>query len=399
MRKKIENADLLQQLLDNIGDNIFFKDRDSKFIMINKANARWFGLNDPQEIVGKDDFDFFKEEHAKKQIEEERWIMQTGKSVLGEVQSQRHGEQVNWGSVTKIPLRDKDGEIIGTMGIGRDISELKNKEQELKKAHEQIVEDLRLAAKLQQAFLPHNYPSFVDACNRPLIQFHHFYEADIDLGGDFCSIYQLSDTKAGLLICDVMGHGVRAALVTAIIHAFAEELVKKTDSPGNFLTALNQRLVPVLQTEEEYLFATAAYCTVDLKTGEMDLALAGHTLPFLIQPKIGKVSQLTVAENVLGPALAIVADYAYESTRLQLLQGDEVLMYTDGICEALNTSRDEFGVEHLQETIQDFNSLPLKELIPRIIKVVQDYAGSKKLGDDICLLGFTLNALWTAESE
>jgi sigma-B regulation protein RsbU (phosphoserine phosphatase) len=399
MSKKSENADLLQQLMDNIEDNIFFKDLDSKFIMINKANARWFGVNSPQEVVGKDDFDFFGKEHAKKQIEEERWIMQTGKSILGEVQSQHEGEQVNWGSVTKMPLRNKDGQIIGTMGIGRDISELKNKEQELKKAHDQIVDDLRLAAKLQQAFLPQSYPAFVDADNRPLIQFHHFYEADVDLGGDFCSVYQLSDTKAGLLICDVMGHGVRAALVTAIIHAFAEELVQKTDSPGQFLTALNQRLAPVLQTEEEYLFATATYCTLDLKTGEMVMSLAGHTLPFLIQPKIGKVSQITTVNETAGPALAIVADYSYEDTCVQLLPGDEVLMYTDGICEALNTSRDEFGVEHLQKTIQDFNTLPLKELIPRIIKVVQDYAGSKKLGDDICLLGFTLNALQTAEAE
>ena len=169
--------------------------------------------------------------------------------------------------------------------------------------------------------------------------------------------------------------------------------MQKTDSPGKFLTALNQRLVPVLQTDEEYLFATASYCTLDLKTGEMALSLAGHTLPFLIQPKTGKVTQLTTAEETAGPALAITADYAYEDTLVQLLPGDEVLMYTDGICEALNTSRDEFGVEHLQETIQDFNTLPLKELISRIINVVQDYAGSKKLGDDICLLGFTLNAL------
>ncbi len=130
MSNRPENADLLQQLLDNIEDNIFFKDSDSKFIMINKANARWFGLNDPQEIVGKDDFDFFEEEHAQKQIEEERWIMDTGKSVLGEVQSQSQDENAHWGSVTKMPLRDQDGQIIGTMGIARDISELKNKEEE-----------------------------------------------------------------------------------------------------------------------------------------------------------------------------------------------------------------------------------------------------------------------------
>jgi sigma-B regulation protein RsbU (phosphoserine phosphatase) len=76
---------------------------------------------------------------------------------------------------------------------------------------------------------------------------------------------------------------------------------------------------------------------------------------------------------------------------MQLHPGDELLMYTDGICEAMNTSSDEFGEEHLQATIQDCNKLPLNELVPRIIEVVQDYAGSKKLGDDICLLGFRMN--------
>lgn len=399
MSKIPENADLLQQLIDNIEDNIFFKDSDSKFLMVNKANARWFGLGDPQEVVGKDDFDFFEEEHAQEQLDEERLIMQTGKPLLGEAQASSHGGHIGWGSVTKIPLRDNDGKIIGTMGIGRDITELKKKEQALKKAHEQIAEDVRMAAKLQQAFLPQSYPSFLDADHRPLIQFHHFYEADVDLGGDFCSVYKLSDTKVGLLICDVMGHGVRAALVTAIIHAFAEELVSKTDSPGAFLTALNQRLVPILQTEEEYLFATAAYCTLDLISGEMQLALAGHPLPFLIQPQLGKVTPLTTAEEIAGPALAIAADYSYASTHVQLAPGDEVLMYTDGIYEALNTSHTEFGVELLQKTIQDFNQLPLEKLIPRIIKVVQDYANSKKLGDDICLLGFTLNTLQMDETK
>ena len=385
------NADLLQQLMDNIGDNIFFKDLDSKFIMINKANARFFGLKDPQEAVGKDDFDFFDEEHARKQIEEEQWIMQTGKSVLGEEQTSPG--HAGWGSVTKVPLRNKDGGIIGTMGIGRDISELKSKELELKKANDKIAEDLRVAAQMQQAFLPQDYPSFTDAAGRSLIQFHHFYESDVELGGDFCSVYRLSDTKAGLLICDVMGHGVRAALVTAIIHAIAEELVRKAESPGDFLTALNHQLFPLLQTEEHYLFATATYLTIDVESGELAGALAGHTLPFLIQPHLGKVSQLTTTEKALGPALAIVEGYSYETFCMPLHPGDEVLMYTDGICEAMNTSRDEFGVEHLQKTILDHNKLPLEELVPRIIEVVQDFAGSKKLGDDICLLGFRLNAL------
>ena len=192
-----DQVDLLQQLMDNIEDNIFFKDADSKFIMINKANAKWFGLNDPSDAIGKDDFDFFDEKHALEQREEERIIMQTGKPILGEAQASGHGGHIGWGSVTKIPLRDKEGGIIGTMGIGRDISELKNKEQELKKANDQIEEDLHLAAKLQQAFLPRDYPTYLNAAGQPLINFYHFYEADIDLGGDFCSIYRMSDTQAG----------------------------------------------------------------------------------------------------------------------------------------------------------------------------------------------------------
>ena len=87
MGKTPKNVDLLQQLMDNIADNIFFKDSDSKFIMINKANAGWFGLDDPREVVGMDDFDFFKKEHALRQVEEEQWIMETGKPVIAEEQA------------------------------------------------------------------------------------------------------------------------------------------------------------------------------------------------------------------------------------------------------------------------------------------------------------------------
>jgi len=393
MEKETENADLLQQLMDNVGDNIFFKDSDSKFIMINKANARWFGLKDPHDAIGKDDFAFFEEQHALRQLEEEKWIMQTGEPIVGEVQSALHEGVIGWGSVTKVPLRDKDGRIIGTMGIGRDITELKNKELKLKQAHEQMAEDLRMAGKLQQTFLPQAYPSFTDSNGSPLIQFHHYYEANVELGGDFCSIYRLSDSKAGLLICDVMGHGVRAALVTGIIFIIADELVRQSESPGDFLTALNKRLAPVLHTGGEFLFATAAYFIIDVANGELAGALAGHSPPFLIQPNEGKVTQLGAAKKVLGPALAIVENHAYQSMSARLHPGDELLLYTDGIFEAMNASSTEFGEEHLRETIEDYNQLPLEELVSRIIEVVQEYSGSKKLGDDICLLGFKINAL------
>ncbi len=387
----MDNVDLLQQLMDNIEDNIFFKDSNSKFIMINQANARWFGLKDPREAIGKDDFDFFTHEHAVQQRKEEEWIMSTGKPVLCEEQADsRENYPAGWGSVTKLPLRDKDGNIIGTMGIGRDISELKRKEIELKRANDRIADDLKMAAKIQHAFLPQRYPSFTDEEGRPQIQFHHFYEADTELGGDFCSIYRLNSRQAGLLICDVMGHGVRAALITAIIHSAAQELVGTAMSPGEFLTALNQRLLPVLQTEDEYLFATAAYFKVDVLSGETMGAIAGHPPPFIIQPHSGRVSQLEIDKETMGPALAVVADYEYKSIHTRLEHGDKALFYTDGICEAMNASRDEFGERHLKETIEKYCQLPVDALIQQIVEVVKAYAEDRKPGDDICLLGFSL---------
>lgn len=394
----MDNVDLLQQLMDNIEDNIFFKDRDSKFLMISKANARWFGLKNPDEVVGKDDFDFFTKAHALKQIEEEQWIMRTGKAVLCEEQATSREGYTGWGSVTKLPLRDKDGNIIGTMGIGRDISELKNKELQLKHANDQIAEDLKMAAKVQKAFLPQDYPVVTDTEGRPLIQFFHLYQADTELGGDFCSIYPLSETETGLLICDVMGHGVRAALITAIIHATAEELVRKSITPADFLTALNQRLYPVLHTEDEFLFATAAYFTIDAASGLLTGAIAGHPMPFLIHSAGGPASKLQGAEDVRGPALAVTAEHAYESIRAQLQPGDKLLLYTDGILEAVNAGGEEFGDQHLRDILQENGRLPLDQLLHRIVDAVRQHAESSHLGDDVCLLGFSLSEAATAAS-
>ena len=293
MNREPDHAELLQQLLDNIADNIFFKDRDSNFIMVNRANAAFFGLKDPSEAVGKNDFAFFDRDHAQKMREEERRIMETGIPVVGEQQIGGEGDSAGWGSVTKIPLRDRQGQIIGTMGIGRDISDLKQKEKELEQSNnrlreinEQIAQDLQMAAQLQQTFLPQQYPVIPSSDGDSLLDFHHCYKAHSELGGDFCAVYRLTNSTVGLLICDVMGHGVRAALVTGIIRAYAEELVRICDGPAEFMTAMNQRLAPVLQTGEDGLFATAAFLTINAESGELTCALAGHCPPLLIRPSL-----------------------------------------------------------------------------------------------------------------
>ena len=134
-RKLIERAltqeqFLVDALMNNLTDHIYFKDRESKFIRINRAHAHSFGLPDPDFAAGKSDFDFFTEQAANKAFEDEQNIIRTGQSVFKEEKLTRKDNSEAWFSVKKMPLQDKTGNIIGTFGISRDITELKRRELE-----------------------------------------------------------------------------------------------------------------------------------------------------------------------------------------------------------------------------------------------------------------------------
>ncbi|MHB9141537.1 MAG: PAS domain-containing protein [Paludibacter sp.] len=125
---------LMKMLLDNVPDHIYFKNIESKFIRINNAQATSFGLNDPQEAVGKSDFDFFKVEHATQAYEDEQTIIKTGAPIIAkEEKAIRTDKSESWVTTTKMPLRDKLGNIIGTFGVSSDITQRKKAEEAITK--------------------------------------------------------------------------------------------------------------------------------------------------------------------------------------------------------------------------------------------------------------------------
>jgi PAS domain S-box-containing protein len=130
---------LLHALMDNLPDKIYFKDVASRFLRINKALATFFGLSDPAQAVGKTDFDFFREEHARPAYADEQEILRTGQPVIGKEERGVHLDgRVGWASTTKMPLRDKDGRIIGTFGVSRNITKLKLAEEALRASEERF---------------------------------------------------------------------------------------------------------------------------------------------------------------------------------------------------------------------------------------------------------------------
>jgi two-component system sensor histidine kinase/response regulator len=128
--------ELLWALMDNIPDSIYFKNGDNRFIMVSKIKAEHVGST-PEDIIGKTDFDFYPEEIAEKMAEDDKHVVETGESIVDRIEKiVRRSGKVRWVSATKVPLRDKTGAIIGTMGISRDITEIKRAEEELRKSEQ-----------------------------------------------------------------------------------------------------------------------------------------------------------------------------------------------------------------------------------------------------------------------
>jgi PAS domain S-box-containing protein len=130
-----EASALLQTLLEHSPDVIYFKDRQSRFVRFSKSFERLFQVSDLKLLIGKTDFDFFTEEHARPAYEDEQEIIRTGKPVIGKLEKETHQDgRVTWALTTKMPWRDKDGNIVGTFGISKEITAIKEAEAEL--AHE-----------------------------------------------------------------------------------------------------------------------------------------------------------------------------------------------------------------------------------------------------------------------
>ena len=140
--------DLLRTLLDSIPDRIYFKDRDSRFLMISRALAKDFGLDDPGEAVGKNDADFFSEEHARLALEDEQAILETGQAIIGKTEKETWSDgHQGWVLTTKMPMRNSTGEIVGTFGISKDITALKKAEAELAQARDAALESARVKSE------------------------------------------------------------------------------------------------------------------------------------------------------------------------------------------------------------------------------------------------------------
>ncbi len=407
-RKSMEEAlanerFLLRTLMENIPDQIYFKDTASRFVRISDAMLSRFGVRTVGEVMGKTDFDFFTKEHAQEAFDDEQRIVQTGQPLLDLIEHEtwRDGRET-WVSTTKLPIRDPQGRIVGSFGLSRDITDRRRAEEqlaryaeELRRKNQELEEDLAMARELQNALLPRQYPCFPhDAtAQESALHFSHFFNPSTSVSGDFFDILQLSDNTAGIFICDVMGHGMRAALVAAILRALVEELKGIGDTPGEFLYQLNQKLSGILKHTDIPMFASASYVVADIAKGEFRYANAGHPHPLCVRHERGGTQTRPLNHCKRGPVLGMFEGAQYGTYQQELSVHDIVLSFTDGLFEVEGVGGELYDEGCLIKAVSRRSALAAGDLCREVLTEIQQFSASKQFSDDVCLVSVEVERL------
>jgi sigma-B regulation protein RsbU (phosphoserine phosphatase) len=206
------------------------------------------------------------------------------------------------------------------------------------------------------------------------------------VGGDFFAVSALSETEAGVFICDVAGHGVRSALVTAMIRALAEELNPLATNPGQFLSKLNSDLHAILKHTGTPMLTTAFYLVADSQSGTMRYANAGHPKPLLIRRSAGRVEPLTNATGKSQPVLGLFEDATYQTSKVKLDPKDLVMLFTDGLYEVQDRNEALYSQEMLVAGVQRRTQLPAPQLFDELLAEIRRFAAASAFDDDVCLV-------------
>jgi sigma-B regulation protein RsbU (phosphoserine phosphatase) len=382
----ISRRAMLQQMMDNISDNVYFKDLHSRIVLANRWCVRWFGCKSPEEIIGKTDFDFFTEEHASAAFADEQRIIATGQPVIGIEEKETWPDgHTTWVSTTKMPLFDDDGKIVGVFGISRDIT--KHKERELR-----MEAELALAREVQQSFLeaPEIYfPGSGGTASGGSLHVVNQYRPSGHVGGDFYCLLPLSEFSVGIFVADVMGHGVGAALLMSALNAMARIESARTADPVEFLRQLNRRLRRVITQRDEVNFISALYMVVNTLDGCIRYSIAGHQSPVIIRAGSREARELCPSRKISGPALMLFDEAPFQIGEDVLAPGDRVLLFTDGLTEMPSAPGSEADLE-LAGLLRIINGLPsehLPGLINNVMRSVLATAGLESFKDDVCLIG------------
>jgi len=245
--------------------------------------------------------------------------------------------------------------------------------------HARVVRDMEIAQQIQLSLLPESAPelSGIEMGGRCISAAH--------VGGDYYDFFQYNDHSVDLVIADVSGHSVGAALIMSEVRTLLRAQANSTLNASTILQTLNNQLYEDLTRSE--LFITMFYAKYNSATGRLSYANAGHNNPLIRRADVSSCMKLDAEGLIIGVKKSVV----FEERGIELQKGDVVLFYTDGLNEAMNSQDEPFGIERICEHLGSVTHLPVTEILDSIYKAVTDFTGSDTLQDDISLVVLKIN--------
>ncbi len=237
-----------------------------------------------------------------------------------------------------------------------------------------VAQELAIGRRIQQALVPHRFPEVEGWA------FAAAYEPALEVGGDLYDVFPVQGRtdRIGLLVADVTGKGIPAALLMADVRALLHAATDNAPGPADALRRVNRILVTERRTS---LFVTALLVVVDSATGVFRYASAGHEPPFVAR-RGGAVDEL----DAHGPLLGAFADAVLGEREDRLEPGDTLVLYTDGVTEARDERRQFFGEGRLVDAVGAACAFPADAVVDSIVRGVHEFRGAADAFDDLTLL-------------
>ena len=242
---------------------------------------------------------------------------------------------------------------------------------------ESLKNDLTTAKDIQQYILPRVFPAFPEDSDK--LDIYASMEAAKDIGGDFYDFFRIDDDRIALVIADVCGKGIPAALFMAVSRTIIHSKGMQCKSAGECLTESNRLLASYAV---DCMFLTLFYAIYNTKTGVVTYCNAGHNPPHLLRAD-GTVEELPAPKNIIVCAFDGV-DYKEET--LQLEHGDALVMFTDGVTEAMTQTYEEFGTERLDNILKGQVGKSSQQIIETVKAGIADFVDGAEQSDDITML-------------
>jgi len=289
-----------------------------------------------------------------------------------------------WNRLSITPIRDDHNTVTHYVGIQSDISALRkninrliNANNDLEMFKHRIINDLDQARTAQQFLLPDKFPVSTK------LNFASFFVPMEEIGGDFFDVIPLQDNHYGLLIADVTGHGIPAAMLTFMSSTAFSSVATSSLSCAETLSKVNMKLHEKMPEDK---FLTMFYMIYNPETRLLKYSQAGHPDVIVLRTSLSKIIPLSTKGSLVGPFSS--QEVSFEEKEIKLIPGDKVILYTDAVTDALDNYRDENEENRFHNFLLKHAGLPLDSLFKNLYDFGLKENKLYSYPDDFTVLGF-----------